>query len=102
MKPCERKLMLCSGEPRNDSVNQPSTLNPHPTPASAHQDGCRGEGEGGKTFHRAVKTELADEIAQALYPINAYKLPKVCQAFGLAEGTGEEAFSSKKRYVLTR
>jgi hypothetical protein len=49
-----------------------------------------------------VKTELANEIAQALYPISAYKLPKVCQAFGLAEGTGEEAFSSKNRYVLTR
>jgi hypothetical protein len=49
-----------------------------------------------------VKTKLANEIAQALYPISANKLPKVCQVFGLAEGTGEEAFSSKMRYVLTR
>src|ERR1043165_5760353 len=49
MKLCERKLMRCLEEPRNDSVNQPSTLSPQPTRAAA-QDGCRSEGKCGKAF----------------------------------------------------
>lgn len=49
-----------------------------------------------------AKTELADGIAQALYGNSAYQLPRICQGFGLAEGTGQEAFGGKKQYVVKR
>jgi hypothetical protein len=49
-----------------------------------------------------VKTELANEIAAALYAVSAYQLPKVCQTLGMAEGTGQEAMGGKKQYVLKR
>lgn len=49
-----------------------------------------------------MKTELANEIAAALYAVSAYQLPKVCQNFGMADGTGQEAMGGKKQYVLKR
>lgn len=45
---------------------------------------------------------LRNSIANALHPIKAHTLPKVCQELGLSEGTGDEAFSSKTKYVLKR
>ena len=41
-------------------------------------------------------------IVEALYPESAYKLPHVCVRFGLAGGTGEEAFKSKRAYIEKR
>jgi hypothetical protein len=38
----------------------------------------------------------------ALYSVSAHKLPDVCVRFGLAAGTGEEAFRSKRAYVENR
>ncbi|MBN1173738.1 MAG: hypothetical protein JXA67_16320 [Micromonosporaceae bacterium] len=46
--------------------------------------------------------QLCDEIAEALWPVSAYKLPKVCVAFGLADGDVNEAMGSKRAYVRDR
>jgi hypothetical protein len=45
---------------------------------------------------------LATAIVSALYPVKAHKLPAVGTRLGLAEGTGEEAFASKTKYIELR
>jgi len=49
-----------------------------------------------------VKSQLRHLVAGALYPTKSYNLPSVCERYGLEPGTGEEAFSSKTRYVMER
>ena len=51
---------------------------------------------------RKFEARLREEIARALHAVKAYDLPSVCNELGLAEGTGEEAFSSKFSYVKRR
>lgn len=46
--------------------------------------------------------QLRDEIAEALWPVSATKLPDVCQAFGLEDGDVDEAMGSKRAYVRSR
>lgn len=47
--------------------------------------------------------QLRDSIAGVLATnVKAYNLPKECVVLGLAEGTGEDAFRSKNRYVQDR
>jgi len=50
----------------------------------------------------AKLNDLRELIATALSNAKAQRLPAVCQQFGLADGDGAEAFSSKRRYVLVR
>jgi hypothetical protein len=45
---------------------------------------------------------LATEIIAALCAVKAYDLPDVCVGFGLAAGTSQAAFQSKRRYVEER
>ena len=49
-----------------------------------------------------MRAQIRDLVADALYPINAYQLPSVCERFGLEEGNPSEAFSGKIRYVMNR
>ena len=49
-----------------------------------------------------MKSQLRHLVADTLYPTKAHNLPAVCERYGLEPGTGEEAFSSKTRYVMTR
>jgi hypothetical protein len=49
-----------------------------------------------------MKSQLRHLVASALYPIKAHTLPSVCERYGLEPGTGDEAFNSKTRYVMTR
>lgn len=46
--------------------------------------------------------KLRTSIAEALWQESANLLPKVCKRYGLPEGTTQEAFNSKRMYVLTR
>ena len=46
--------------------------------------------------------EIKDDIIEALYSNSAYQLPSICESIGLASGTGEEAFKSKRNYVASR
>jgi len=49
-----------------------------------------------------MKGQIRHLIAEALWPTNAFSLPAVCERYGLEPGDGDEAFSSKRRYVLRR
>jgi hypothetical protein len=49
-----------------------------------------------------MKSQLRHLVAGALYPTKAHTLPSVCERYGLEPGTGDEAFNSKTRYVMTR
>src|SRR3954469_18323543 len=49
-----------------------------------------------------MKTQLRPLVAEALCPTSAYSLPAVCERYGLEPGEGDEAFSSKRRYVMRR
>jgi hypothetical protein len=49
-----------------------------------------------------MKSQIRHLIAEALWPTNAFSLPAVCERYGLEPGEGDEAFSSKRRYVLRR
>jgi hypothetical protein len=49
-----------------------------------------------------MKAQIRHLIAQALYPTKAYSLPAVCERYGLEPGDEEEAFASKRQYVLRR
>lgn len=49
-----------------------------------------------------MKSQLRDLVAGALYPTKAYKLPAVCERYGLAAGTTDEAMHSKTKYVMQR
>lgn len=52
---------------------------------------------------RLTLVEFRNEIAETLAAWEkAYDLPEVCTALGLDPGTEEEAYSSKRCYVLTR
>ncbi|MFD1364418.1 hypothetical protein [Actinoplanes sichuanensis] len=46
--------------------------------------------------------QLCDAIAEALYPVSAYKLPDICRALGLDDGDVSEAMASKRSYVRNR
>ena len=46
--------------------------------------------------------EMKNKIIEELYKFSAYQLPNVCESIGLEPGDGEEAFQSKRRYVLNR
>lgn len=46
--------------------------------------------------------ELREKIAEALAVVKAYNLPDVATRFGLTSGTEQEAYKSKRSYVLTR
>lgn len=46
--------------------------------------------------------DLRNSIAEALAEEKAYNLPSVCAGLGLAPGEEDEAFSSKRSYVLKR
>ncbi|WP_433530971.1 hypothetical protein ACQPYA_02245 [Micromonospora sp. CA-263727] len=46
--------------------------------------------------------ELREAIANALYHLKSYQLPKACARYGLAPGDDDEAYASKKWYVLRR
>jgi hypothetical protein len=45
---------------------------------------------------------LRQAIVETLYPTSANMLADVCEAFGLAPGTRDEAFNSKRNYVMKR
>lgn len=49
-----------------------------------------------------ITSGLCESVADALYPTNANLLPSLCERFGLPPGTRDEAFSSKRNYVLKR
>jgi AbiJ N-terminal domain 3 len=49
-----------------------------------------------------MKSQIRHLVADALYPTKAYNLPSVCERYGLEPGTGDEAFSSKTRYIVKR
>jgi hypothetical protein len=49
-----------------------------------------------------LKAQLRGLIVDVLYPVNANRLHLVCERFGLAPGTRDEAFSSKRSYVESR
>lgn len=46
--------------------------------------------------------EMKNIIIVKLYNYSAYNLPNICTSLGLKEGTENEAFNSKKRYVQSR
>lgn len=46
--------------------------------------------------------ELRRQIASVISEEKAHDVPGVCVRYGLANGTGEEAFNSKFRYVMKR
>jgi hypothetical protein len=47
-------------------------------------------------------SQIRHLIAEALYPTKSYSLPAVCERYGLEPGDGDEAFNSKRQYVLRR
>lgn len=49
-----------------------------------------------------MKAQLRPLVAGALYETKSYELPAVCERYGLAPGEQDEAFSSKRRYVMAR
>ena len=49
-----------------------------------------------------MNPQLWHLVADALCPTKAYSLPAVCERYGLDPGESEEAFSSKRQYVLRR
>ena len=49
-----------------------------------------------------MKSQIRHLIAEALWHTKAYSLPAVCERYGLESGDGDEAFSSKRQYVLRR
>lgn len=51
---------------------------------------------------QALLRELRQQLASAIADAKAYDVPSLCVRLGLAEGSDEEAFSSKFRYAATR
>lgn len=49
-----------------------------------------------------MKTQIRHLVAGALYPTKSYLLPSVCERLGMEAGTPEEAYSSKRSYVMKR
>jgi hypothetical protein len=54
------------------------------------------------TLTQQTSKKLRDLVASAIAGEKAYDVPAVCQRYGLASGTDEEAFRSKFRYVSSR
>jgi hypothetical protein len=54
------------------------------------------------TPDRATATNLRQLIASAISGHKSYSVPGICAGYGLAEGTEEEAFRSKFKYVMAR
>lgn len=48
------------------------------------------------------EAQLREAIAAALHQVRAHDLPEQCTLLGLADGTGDEAFRSKRLYVTSR
>jgi hypothetical protein len=55
-----------------------------------------------KQFPPNAVKELRSLIASAISNEKAYNVPGVCVRYGMADGTGDEAFSSKYKYVMSR
>lgn len=53
-------------------------------------------------LNKSPPEELRRQIASILSGEKAYDVPRVCTRYGLADGSDEEAFTSKFRYVLNR
>jgi hypothetical protein len=53
------------------------------------------------TLHKSP-AELRKDIANAIAGLKSYDVPAFCVSVGLADGTKDEAFSSKFRYVMSR
>jgi hypothetical protein len=51
---------------------------------------------------RATAAQLQQLIASVLSCHKSYLVPGICEGYGLAEGTDEEAFRSKFKYVMAR
>jgi AbiJ N-terminal domain 3 len=49
-----------------------------------------------------MKHELRPLIADALHQVKSYSLPSVCERYGMETGEEQEAFRSKRQYVLRR
>ena len=54
------------------------------------------------TFDAKSKNQLMNLIRDCLYRESANNLPAICSGYGLKDGTVEEAFSSKKSYIISR
>ena len=54
------------------------------------------------TTPAAPLSTLRAAIVEALYPTSANVLPAICEGLGLAAGTRDEAFASKRNYILGR
>jgi hypothetical protein len=54
------------------------------------------------TTETPMNSQIRHLIADALYPTKSYSLPAVCERYGLEPGNGDEAFNSKRQYVLRR
>jgi hypothetical protein len=54
------------------------------------------------TPDKATTTHLRQLIASVISSHKSYSVPGICAGYGLAEGTEEEAFRSKFKYVMTR
>jgi AbiJ N-terminal domain 3/Abortive infection C-terminus len=51
---------------------------------------------------RDTTTRLRQYVASAISGHKSYNVPGICSRYGLAEGTDEEAFRSKFKYVMQR
>jgi AbiJ N-terminal domain 3/Abortive infection C-terminus len=49
-----------------------------------------------------MKSQIRHLITEALWHTKSYSLPAVCERYGHAPADGDEAFSSKRQYVLKR
>jgi hypothetical protein len=54
------------------------------------------------TPDRRATTRLRQLIASVISVHKSYTVPGICTGYGLADGTNEEAFSSKSKYVMQR
>jgi hypothetical protein len=54
------------------------------------------------TIPIAMLKELRHLLASAISDAKAYEVPGLCRRLGLADGTSEEAFSSKYKYAQRR
>lgn len=49
-----------------------------------------------------VTNILRQQISSVISNHKAYDVPAICKKYGLSDGTDEEAFNSKNKYVMTR
>ena len=57
---------------------------------------------GQQTIDATTVKQLRHQIASVISEQKAYNVPSVCCRYGLDDGTGEEAFQSKYKYVMRR